>query len=88
MAQAVILAFTFSDEIVSCYKEPAELVLFHDVQMRGIFGRILSSIVLVPRDPCGHQGCDDCSDTKDCFVHIGSKPRAKLREWAQAEGVS
>jgi hypothetical protein len=23
----------FSDEIVSCYKDPAELVLFHDVEM-------------------------------------------------------
>jgi hypothetical protein len=26
----------FSDEIVSCYKDPAELGLFHDVQMKGI----------------------------------------------------
>ena len=25
----------FSDEIVSCYKDPAELVLFHDVEMKG-----------------------------------------------------
>jgi hypothetical protein len=26
----------FSDEIVSCYKDTAELVLFRDVQVRGI----------------------------------------------------
>src|SRR3979411_179810 len=25
----------FSDEIVSCYKDPAELVLFHDVEIKG-----------------------------------------------------
>ena len=25
----------FSDEIVSCFKDPAELVLFHDVEMKG-----------------------------------------------------
>jgi hypothetical protein len=25
----------FSGEIVSCYKDPAELVLFHDVEMKG-----------------------------------------------------
>jgi hypothetical protein len=25
----------FSDEIVSCYKDTAELVLFHDVEMKG-----------------------------------------------------
>jgi hypothetical protein len=25
----------FSDEIVSCYKDPAELVLFHDVKING-----------------------------------------------------
>jgi hypothetical protein len=25
----------FSDEIVSCYKDPAELVLFHGVEMKG-----------------------------------------------------
>jgi hypothetical protein len=29
----------FSDEIVSCYKDPAELVLFHDVEMKGHSGR-------------------------------------------------
>jgi hypothetical protein len=26
----------FSDEIVSWYKDPAELGLFHDVQMKGV----------------------------------------------------
>jgi hypothetical protein len=25
----------FSHEILSCYKDPAELVLFHDVEMKG-----------------------------------------------------
>jgi hypothetical protein len=25
----------FSHEIVSCYKDPAELVLFHDVEIKG-----------------------------------------------------
>jgi hypothetical protein len=29
----------FSDEIVSCYKDRAGLVLFHDVEMRGHSGR-------------------------------------------------
>jgi hypothetical protein len=24
----------FSDEIVSCYKDPAELVLFHDAEVK------------------------------------------------------
>jgi hypothetical protein len=27
----------FSDEIVSCYRDTAELVLFHDVEMKSIF---------------------------------------------------
>jgi hypothetical protein len=35
MAQTIIRALKFSDEIVSCYKDPAELVLFHDVEMKG-----------------------------------------------------
>jgi hypothetical protein len=29
----------FSDEIVSCYKDPAELVLFHDVEIKAYSGR-------------------------------------------------
>jgi hypothetical protein len=35
VAQTIIRALKFSDEIVSCYKDPAELVLFHDVEMKG-----------------------------------------------------
>jgi hypothetical protein len=27
-----------SDEIMSCYEDTAELVLFHDVEMKSIFG--------------------------------------------------
>jgi hypothetical protein len=27
----------FSDEIVSCYKDPAELGLFHDVEIKGAY---------------------------------------------------
>jgi hypothetical protein len=37
----------FSDEIVSCFKDPAELVLFHDVEMKGIFGKGASNWKLV-----------------------------------------
>jgi hypothetical protein len=35
MARTIIRALKFSDEIVSCYKDPARLVLFHDVEMNG-----------------------------------------------------
>lgn len=35
----IICTLTFSDEIVSCYKEPAELILFHDVEMKSKFGK-------------------------------------------------
>lgn len=38
MAQTTILVLS-SVTIVSCYKNPAELVLFHDVEMNGIFGK-------------------------------------------------
>jgi hypothetical protein len=30
MAQTIIRDLKFGDEIVSCYKDPAELVLFHE----------------------------------------------------------
>jgi hypothetical protein len=35
MAQTITCALKLSDEMVSCYKDPAELVLFHDVEMKG-----------------------------------------------------
>jgi hypothetical protein len=35
MAHANNSRLKFSDEIVSCYKDPAELVLFHDIEMEG-----------------------------------------------------
>jgi hypothetical protein len=33
-SDTIICTLTFSDEIVPCYKEPAELLLFHDVEMK------------------------------------------------------
>jgi hypothetical protein len=36
----------FRDELVSCYKDTAELVLFHDVKMKGHTRRGRFSVVL------------------------------------------
>jgi hypothetical protein len=66
---------SFGDEIVSCQKKPAELVLFHDLKTRRIFGTLTFG------------GYGLSARTME-FLHFNEMDRSKSAECANFPGVT